>query len=169
MWKKINIFVILGLAAAMVSPAIAQTSCAGFPSCTVRIGTNGPDYIAGNSGSDCIFGRGGDDALVGNGGRDCVHGEDGSDYVRGGTGDDDLYGEDDVDYIHGNAGDDRMWGGDGDVNGSVSAFDFLNTWLPINGGPLGYDAGDFDMNGSGTAFDFLTVWLPANGQASQVP
>ncbi len=62
-----------------------------------------------------------------------------------------------------------MWGGDGDVNGSTTAFDFLNVWLPINGGPLGYEAGDFDMNGSATAFDFLNVWLPANGQASQVP
>ena len=62
-----------------------------------------------------------------------------------------------------------MWGGDGDANGSTTAFDFLNEWLPINGSPSGYYAGDFDMNGSGTAFDFLNIWLPANGQASQIP
>ena len=62
-----------------------------------------------------------------------------------------------------------LWGGDGNASEETTAFDFLNTWLPINGGPPGYDAGDFDMNGSATAFDFLNVWLPANGQASQVP
>ena len=62
-----------------------------------------------------------------------------------------------------------MWGGDGDGNGQVTAFDFLNTWLPINGGPPGYNGGDFNMDGSATAFDFLNVWLPANGQVSQVP
>ena len=62
-----------------------------------------------------------------------------------------------------------MWGGDGNANNSVTAFDFLNVWLPVNGGPVGYEAGDFDMSGNPTAFDFLNVWLPANGQATQVP
>ena len=62
-----------------------------------------------------------------------------------------------------------MWGGDGNANGQTSAFDFLNVWLPVNGGPAAYQAGDFNMDGSPTAFDFLNVWLPANGQASQVP
>ena len=62
-----------------------------------------------------------------------------------------------------------MWGGDGDANGSVTAFDHLNTWLPINGYSDLYDAGDFNMDSHGTAFDYLTVWLPANGQDSQVP
>lgn len=62
-----------------------------------------------------------------------------------------------------------LWGGDGDRNGAVSAFDFLNVWLPENGGPLGYTYGDFNLSGTVTAFDFLNVWLPANGQSSQVP
>ncbi len=62
-----------------------------------------------------------------------------------------------------------LWGGDGDVSGAVTAFDFLNVWLPVNGGPSGYHSGDFDMNGSPTAFDFLNVWLPANGQQAQMP
>ncbi len=62
-----------------------------------------------------------------------------------------------------------LWGGDGDANKITSSFDFLNTWLPVNGSPAAYLAGDFDMNGLVTAFDFLQVWLPANGQASQVP
>ncbi len=61
------------------------------------------------------------------------------------------------------------WGGDGNADGNVTAFDFLNVWLPINGGPMGYNAGDFNLDGSATAFDFLNVWLPANGQATQVP
>ncbi len=62
-----------------------------------------------------------------------------------------------------------LWGGDGSADGSVTAFDFLNFWLPINGGPPGYNPGDFNLDGSGTAFDYLQVWLPANGYASQVP
>ncbi len=61
-----------------------------------------------------------------------------------------------------------MWGGDGNGDDTVSAFDFLNAWLPINGAANLYDGGDFNMDGTGTAFDFLNVWLPANGKASQV-
>ena len=60
-----------------------------------------------------------------------------------------------------------MWGGDGNLDGQVTAFDFLNVWLPGNGGGAGYDFGDFDMNGTITAFDFLKVWLPANGRSVQ--
>ncbi len=62
-----------------------------------------------------------------------------------------------------------MWGGDASGNSSVTAFDYLNFWLPQNGGPPGYHLGDFNLSGSVTSFDFLNVWLPANGQASQVP
>ena len=62
-----------------------------------------------------------------------------------------------------------LWGGDGNASGGVTALDFLDTWLPINGGPLGYDGGDFNLSGSATALDFLTVWLPANGQQAQMP
>ncbi len=62
-----------------------------------------------------------------------------------------------------------LWSGDGDANGSVTAFDFLNVWLSQNGGPAGYHAGDFNMDGAVTAFDFLNGWIPANGQAAQVP
>ncbi len=62
-----------------------------------------------------------------------------------------------------------LWGGDGDRNNDITAFDFLNVWLPENGGPVGYTYGDFNLSGEVTAFDFLNVWLPANGQASQVP
>ncbi len=62
-----------------------------------------------------------------------------------------------------------LWGGDGNGNGSVSAFDYLEEWLPINGQSNIYEGGDFNMDREGTSFDFLDVWLPANGQASQVP
>lgn len=61
----------------------------------------------------------------------------------------------------------RMWAGDGDVNGSISAFDFLTVWLPANGGPATYDLSDFNMDGSTTSFDFILGWLPANGQSVQ--
>ncbi len=66
-------------------------------------------------------------------------------------------------------GNEGLWGGDGDRNGDVTAFDFLNVWLLENGGPAGYTYGDFNLSSDVTAFDFLNVWLPANGQASQVP
>lgn len=62
-----------------------------------------------------------------------------------------------------------LWGGDGTADGNTTAFDFINTWLPINGAPPGFYPGDFNLDSQGTAFDFLNVWLPANGQASNVP
>ena len=61
-----------------------------------------------------------------------------------------------------------MYGGDGNAIDGVTAFDFLNIWLPQNG-TVGYLQGDFNLSGDATAFDFLTVWLPGNGQASRVP
>ena len=61
-----------------------------------------------------------------------------------------------------------MYGGDGNAIDGVTAFDFLNIWLPQNG-TVGYLQGDFNLSGDATAFDFLTVWLPGNGQASWVP
>ncbi len=67
------------------------------------------------------------------------------------------------------AGEFVMWGGDGNSSGGTTAFDFLNEWLPINGGVAGYYGGDFNMSSTATAFDFLDVWLPANGMSSQVP
>lgn len=62
-----------------------------------------------------------------------------------------------------------LWGGDGNTDQSITAFDFLQVWLPENGGPAAYEQADFNMTGDVTAFDFLQVWLVANGQASQVP
>ncbi len=61
-----------------------------------------------------------------------------------------------------------MWGGDGNADGSVTALDFLDVWLPDNGN-AGYLAADFNMDGQVTAFDFLTIWLVSNGQSTQVP
>ena len=62
-----------------------------------------------------------------------------------------------------------LWSGDGNRDGSVSAFDFLNVWLPDNGSPAGYKYSDFNLDSNVTAFDFLQAWLPSNGQGSQVP
>ena len=62
-----------------------------------------------------------------------------------------------------------LWGGDDDGNGVITAFDFLNGWLPNNGGTPSYDPADFNMDAQFTAFDFLNVWLAANGQSAQVP
>ncbi len=62
-----------------------------------------------------------------------------------------------------------MHGGDGTQDGMVSAFDFLNVWLPDNGSAAGYKLSDFNLDSGVTAFDFLNVWLPSNGQNTQVP
>ena len=62
-----------------------------------------------------------------------------------------------------------MRGGDGDQNQAVTAFDFLNVWLPNNGSAPGYLQSDFNLDGQTTAFDFIQVWLPSNGSVSQVP
>ncbi len=62
-----------------------------------------------------------------------------------------------------------LWGGDGDRSHAVTSFDFLNVWLPDNGGSAGYTYSDFNMDTQATAFDFLQAWLPSNGQSSQVP
>jgi len=62
-----------------------------------------------------------------------------------------------------------MWSGDGNADGTVTAFDFIDVWLPQNGGPSGYLMGDFNMTGDVSAFDFIEAWLPSNGQSSQVP
>ena len=61
-----------------------------------------------------------------------------------------------------------MYGADGNFSGDVTAFDYLNVWLPENG-TNGYKQGDFNLDGSVTSFDFLQIWLNANGRASQVP
>ncbi len=62
-----------------------------------------------------------------------------------------------------------LWGGDGNASGDVTALDFLNIWLPVNGGPALYQAADFNLDGVPTVLDFLNIWLSANGQASQLP
>ncbi len=61
-----------------------------------------------------------------------------------------------------------MHGGDGSSTDGVTAFDFLNFFLPFNGSN-GYLAGDFNLSGDVSAFDFLNVWLLGNGSATQVP
>ncbi len=61
-----------------------------------------------------------------------------------------------------------LWPGDGNEDESVTAFDYLNTWLPVNGS-IGYFSGDFNLDGDVSAFDFLNAWLLSNGLSSQVP
>ncbi len=61
-----------------------------------------------------------------------------------------------------------MYGGDGNVNGSVTAFDMLQIWL-LQNGTTGYLQGDYNLNGSVTAFDLVQIWLKSNGFTTQVP
>lgn len=78
------------------------------------IGTDGPDYLAGNGGDDVIVGRRGKDELVGNGGNDVLRGGRGHDHLRGGADDDALYGGRGDDTLQGDWGDDELHGGGGD-------------------------------------------------------
>jgi len=71
-----------------------------------------------------------------------------------------------IDFGDGNWG---LWGGDGDANESVTAFDFINVWLPSNGSSGDNLQADFNLDGTVTAFDFIDVWLVANGRQSQTP
>ena len=111
-----------------------------------RIGTDGPDTIAGTVAGDLIAGLAADDTLVGNAGDDCID---------GGDGDDELYGHDGADQVEGGDGNDRVSGGTGDdgpLRGQAGN-DF------VIGGPgsdnLSGGAGDDRLSG-GSGADVIT-------------
>jgi Ca2+-binding RTX toxin-like protein len=92
-------------------------------------GTDGRDYLSGNSqrnvihglagndtvtggfGNDLIYGNQGDEAIYGNQGDDTVYGGQGADSAYGGQGNDAVYGNFGADAIYGNFGNDTLYGG----------------------------------------------------------
>ena len=65
-----------------------------------------------------------------------------------------------------------MWAGDGNANGTITAFDNNSVWLPqFLNGIDGYWSGDYNLNGAVTAFDSNSMWLPnfISGRSSAVP
>ncbi len=77
------------------------------------MGTEGDDWINGNSSNNLIFGLGGDDRINGHGGNDCIVGGAGDDRISGGTGKDFIWGGDGDDWIEGGTDEDMIWGGNG--------------------------------------------------------
>ncbi len=81
---------------------------------TVIAGGNGPDWLAGTSGSDLILGGNGEDEIWGGDGADLLCGGSGADVLYGGDGDDTIEGQRGDDYLSGGDGDDVLRGGRGD-------------------------------------------------------
>jgi len=79
-------------------------------------GTEGDDFLSGNSYSNHIDGLAGDDTLQGGGGDDVLEGGEGNDELDGGSGDDLLIGGAGDDQLISGGGSDVMEGGDGDDN-----------------------------------------------------
>lgn len=152
-------FVVLGLYASTVEINLAWTTVSGVPTSAESlyfnptnvghrlivngvienaIGSNGQDFIQGNSlanrlfgdalsigaglndtlwagsGNDSVFGGSGDDGIQGDGGDDALFGDDGTDTISGGSG---------IDTIEGGAGADVLAGGSstGDTLSYVSS------------------------------------------------
>jgi len=80
----------------------------------VRVGTTGPDTIAGTNQRDLVFGLNADDRLDGGNQNDCLDGGPGNDTLDGGTNDDVVLGGDGNDSLHGSEGKDDVRGGAGD-------------------------------------------------------
>jgi hypothetical protein len=83
------------------------------PGARVIAGDHGSNWLWGRSGRDCILGYGGDDVLVGLDGDDVLVGGPGDDALIGGDGRDALQGDRGADTLSGDRGDDRLDGGEG--------------------------------------------------------
>ena len=76
-------------------------------------GFGGDDTLNGRAGADIIFGGDGDDELFGEVGDDTLNGDSGNDELFGGDGNDTLNGGAGIDYLNGGSGTDELNGGDG--------------------------------------------------------
>lgn len=104
-----------GLVSATRAPA-ASVTC--FGKRAGIVGTQGPDRLFGDDGSDIIAGLGGNDRIYGGDGGDLICGDDGRDVIYAGRGDDVVLGGVDglPDRIYGGPGDDYL-SGDGGLHG----------------------------------------------------
>jgi uncharacterized delta-60 repeat protein len=118
-----------------------------------RVGTNGPDSIAGGSGNDVIFGRDGNDLLFGAAGDDSIDGENGNDTIIGGKGNDFLYGANGNDSLIGDSGNDYLNGGSN--NDVLVGGDGADTLLGELGDDSLYGGNDNDRLLGGAGADYL--------------
>lgn len=77
------------------------------------IGNGGIDFINGAAGDDKLDGLAGNDFIIGGKGDDLILGGEGNDFILGGQGDDVIFGEAGNDTIFGEAGNDLINGGAG--------------------------------------------------------
>ena len=107
----------LATSALLASPAVAQSSSSGTPTCfghpATIVGTDGPDFLLGTPGDDVIVALGGFDIVIGLEGNDRICGGVGEDRLVGGPGNDVLYGQGGEDSLNGEAGNDVLHGGFG--------------------------------------------------------
>ncbi len=75
-----------------------------------HLGTDGNDYLVGNTGTSVYSD---DEIFYAGAGNDTIWGRDGNDILYGGGGDDKLYGESGDDILYGETGNDTLNGGNG--------------------------------------------------------
>ena len=123
------------------------------------IGSNGRDYIAGNSLQNLLFGdalasgAGLADSLYGGYGNDTIYGGAGSDEI-GGAGDNDLlFGDDGNDTISGGLGIDTIEGGQGtdSMSGGADAGDTLSYAASASGIQIALEFGTATLGTGGDA------------------
>jgi len=145
----------------------------------VVFGSEEPEVIKGQGGTDRIYGGGGDDVLRGGAGADHLEGGAGDDLALGSAGNDELLGNQGADELDGGAGADRLAGGSGDdlltggrgndrLDGgagndiyAIDAGDGTDTIVDADGiGSIVLD----DSNIEGTMLRADDKWLSADGR-----
>jgi len=104
---------------------------------SVIYGTEGDDYIKGNTKSNLIFALGGDDKVDSSSSSDCVILGEGNDYIRadsgndivlGGNGNDEIYTGTGNDTVYGDGGDDKIYtGSNNDLVYADDGNDYVNS------------------------------------------
>lgn len=114
-----------------------------FPMSSTLAGDGGSNILFGTSDPETIDGQAGADRISGFSGNDVLTGGTGSDHLFGGNGNDIISadrhigfdGRTDVDHVYGGAGNDVIFAGYGDVVDGGDGFDTLN--LSYQGSPQG--------------------------------
>ena len=129
------------------------------PSANAASGTNGVDYLYGNSLPNSLDGRQGDDVIFGYSDRDTLFGREGDDALFGNQGSDTLIGGEDNDSLVGGLGADILWG---DANtGALGGGEDIIV-LDVRADYTGDIVKDFEL-----AADEIKLW-PNNNSASEI-
>lgn len=122
-------------------------------------GSNGRDYIQGNSLANTIYG---DNAQTGPGGADTLFGGEGNDTISGGSGNDDIGGAEHDDFLIGDGGNDTISGGSGNdliqggtgadsMSGGADGRDVLSYYDSTAGVVVSFTHGDTTTGAGGYA------------------